>query len=227
MGVKSDSSESDDDNKHVNYSYDRGIDFVEIRDKLIREFNINYDNYISKNKFIYTNHRLAYITIELIQLINGSRISEAIKAFKTFGEFGVSKMATTKISKSAGIKYLLNPVSGKREPKMCKAKYRKMKFPSDWIKDKVPDISAFMNSLWHNNSDLCENTMLKKNICTWMIRKFQCNTHSLRYALINHLLYDRKLKMSAVAKYVGHSNVQQLVTYTQQKNCDKIFDLDL
>ena len=41
------------------------------------------------------------------------------------------------------------------------------------------------------------------------------------------MIYEEKRQSNDVAKFVGHVNVNQLVTYTQQKNCDKIFELDL
>ena len=60
-----------------------------------------------------------------------------------------------------------------------------------------------------------------------MIYNFSCNTHSLRYAFINHMIYVENRPLPDIAKFVGHKNINQLVTYTQQKNCNKIFDLDV
>ena len=40
------------------------------------------------------------------------------------------------------------------------------------------------------------------------------------------MLYEKKIEMPLVAKFVGHSSVGQLVRYTQLKNTNKLFDLD-
>jgi len=68
---------------------------------------------------------------------------------------------------------------------------------------------------------------LKRRTCDYLLRGFDCNTHSLRYACINYLLYDQKKEMAIVAKFVGHTGIAQLVRYTQLKESDKIFDLDI
>ncbi len=67
---------------------------------------------------------------------------------------------------------------------------------------------------------------LEHCVLNYMLRNFQCNTHSLRYAYINYMLYDKKQQMAIVAKFVGHSNLNQLMRYTQNKEVDKMFDID-
>ena len=74
---------------------------------------------------------------------------------------------------------------------------------------------------------LIQNKRLKKRVLDYMLIYFNCNTHSLRYSFINYMLTDKQMPMATVAKVVGHVNVNQLVTYTQQKNVDAALELDI
>ena len=60
-----------------------------------------------------------------------------------------------------------------------------------------------------------------------MLLHFNSNTHSLRYAYINYMLYTKKIEMNIVSKIIGHVNCSQLTTYTQQKNSDKTLQMDI
>lgn len=100
-----------------------------------------------------------------------------------------------------------------------------MMFPIKWI-EKV-NINKLILEIIKLNPQILNKINLKKDICKFMERYFNGNTHSLRYAFINHLLYIEKRPITDVAKFVGHSNVNQLVTYTQRKNCEQIFELDI
>jgi hypothetical protein len=41
------------------------------------------------------------------------------------------------------------------------------------------------------------------------------------------MLYVEKKEPSLIAKHVGHSSTAQIVRYTQRKESDKIFDMDI
>jgi integrase len=54
------------------------------------------------------------------------------------------------------------------------------------------------------------------NLQAWTIQKFKFNTHSLRYAFINHMLregYDP----ATVSKIIAHSKLETLLSYIQEK----------
>ena len=73
----------DDDISDVSGSFDRGLNYETIKKKLIKRMNKLYEKIQEK----YTNigmKRLVYSVIAIIQLRNGSRISEAVKAFILF-----------------------------------------------------------------------------------------------------------------------------------------------
>ena len=209
--------------------FDRGIDYLPIKQKLLDEFNKQYKIYSKGKNTKRASRSLIFLLIELIQLRNGSRITEAINAFKLFAEKGIEQRVTVKICKSEAKKkvWKLNEEKNIKEKKevTTKLRTRDIMFPKTWFNDL--DINELINKLKESHEELINDDKLKVTICKYMIHNFDCNTHSLRYAFINYMLYKEKRPMTDVAKFVGHKNINQLVTYTQQKNCDQIFDLDI
>lgn len=216
-------------NKNISKGFDRDLDFNDIKGKLITMLS-HMANDMRKGLNTFVNkkynrqrryNKLCYLVIALIQLRNGSRISEACKAFLSFVAPKNNKLdkVIVKISKSESLKY--NKLQNKKV--MTKARYRKMMFPSQWIDKSIWNI--IINSKYLQL--ICECNRLKKRVLDFLLKNFNCNTHSLRYAFINHLLYVEKRPMNDVAKFVGHTTVNQLVTYTQHKNCEQIFNLNL
>jgi len=150
-------------------------------------------------------------------LKNGSRISEACKAFRLFiKNKNFMDKVVVKISKSECIKY-------KKETKemfVTKIRNRQMKYPSDWV---FLDYEKSMEK----NLDGIDNDHLQQRVLDFMLKNFQCNTHSLRYSFINYMLFVKKKEMALVAKFVGHTDVNNIVRYTQTKNLDHMFDMDI
>ncbi len=199
----------------INTGFDRGIDYLAIKEKLITAMNKLYVILQEEDKKLAIS-RLVYNTISLIQLKCGSRISEAVKAFIIFINKGIKDKIIVRISKTGALKVMK---SG--EKKRSKVRYRHMVWPK-WISNNVYE-------LLKNNEmvqDLINSGTLKKRVLDYLARNFECNTHSLRYACINFLINEKKIPINVVSKYVGHGNVQQMITYTQQKHVDGLFDLD-
>lgn len=202
--------------------FDRGIDYEPIKKKLIDHFNkliekiTNLDqfdkSYVRKISVILGN--IIHTLIPMIQLRNGSRICEACNAFIIFCKKGFDEKVTVKIAKSESIKYK------KGVKYVTKARYRNMIFP-DWV-----NISDIEDQIIDRAKTLPLHR-LRKRVLDYLLRYFDCNTHSLRYACINYLIYDKQLPLNTVAKLVGHVGLNQLTTYTQQKNVDKVFDIDM
>lgn len=195
--------------------FDRDVDFEDIKVKLLNVFNVIIHKKDPKN---IDFNQLVYITVALIQLRNGSRISEAINAFKLFLTDQSNDKVIVKIAKSESLK-----CNKKGEKIHTKARFRKIMFPNKWISFDV------MHNFYKVDSNLLniDNDVLRKRVLKYLLDHFKCNTHSLRYAFINYMLYIEKRPMTDVAKFVGHVNVSQLVRYTQLKNSDQIFDLDV
>jgi hypothetical protein len=202
--------------------FDRDIDFKPMKLKLINEIDKLYAKLgqaeTPGEKRIATN-QLCYVMIACIQLRNGSRISEACNCFlKYMNGADLDEKQIIKIAKSEGMKW-----NGSGIKKMSKARYRKMMFPSDWI-----DISIFEEIKDAKPLILfIRSDRLRQRVRDYLLKYLDCNTHSLRYACINYLLYTEKRPMADVAKFVGHTSVGQMVLYTQAKNTEQIFDLDI
>lgn len=205
--------------------FDRDVDYETMKGKLIKAYNkieteideLDEEDrkYITKRRILM--HKLIYVTIAMIQLRNGSRILEAVKATRIFlKKRQFDKRVTVKLAKSESIKYKKD--SG--EQYTTPPRYRGMKFPTNWITLKYPkDMRFYVKHI--------ENTKLKKRVLDYLLRYQDCNTHSLRYAFINYMLYVKKWEMGLIAKFIGHSNLNQLIRYTQQKNADQIFELEI
>lgn len=210
----------------IDQGFDRGVDFKEMKEKLIKIYGdtiLELENLYDQDRYYNSKrrkliHRIIYLIVCMIQLFNGSRISEACEATSQFFITGdPDKKIITKIAKSESIKYKKTG-----EQYTTKARYRYLIFPKKWIefptnlKDTVETYIAHINT-----------TVLKKRVLDYLLKHHKCNTHSLRYAYINYMLYTEKKEPSLVAKHVGHSSMAQLVRYTQKKESDKLFDLDI
>lgn len=207
---------------NIKQGFDRGVDFLMIKNKLLQHIEklyLEFDNcpYEKKKKFIV--NKICYTYIALIQLRNGSRISEACDAFCDFYSLdNLDLKVIVKIAKSSGKKYNVKTKQNIEK----KARYRKMVFP-EWI-DRTK-FDNFMN--YPTVSDLIQSERLEKRVLDYLLLYFQCNTHSLRYSYINFMLNEKKISMPTVAKIVGHTTVGQLVTYTQNKQCDFVMDMHI
>jgi integrase len=213
---------SDSEEHKIATGFDRGVDYLDMKSKLIADYNkINVDIslldeadkwYDSKKKRLF--NKAIYALISMIQLSNGSRISEACLAFKLFLIKGTTDKVVVKLAKSKTRKTDKNT----GEEYYTKTRYRKIQFPTSWITMKhTTDLTKYLEQM----------NYVKNCIINYLQRNYGCNTHSLRYAFINYMLYNQKKEMAVVAKFVGHSNMDQLVRYTQNKETDKLFDIDI
>jgi site-specific recombinase XerD len=201
--------------------FDKDLDYIKIKNKFINELNkliiiFDKDKIKPKQKNI-CGRKIVYLLCAMIQLLNGSRCVESISAFKQFITIQeYEKRVIVKIAKSDSTKINKNKVKIKLKPR-----YREMKFPTHWI----PDL-LILRKIKNIALNIFKCNRLTKRVLDYLSKTFNCNTHSLRYAFINYMLYEKKIEMPLVAKFVGHSSVGQLVRYTQLKNTNKLFDLD-
>lgn len=205
--------------------FDRNVSFKKMKKKLIREFKNIGDDYkeISENdRYFKTKcekalNKQIYLLISMIQLRNGSRISEAVEAVYNFLKNNdLSEKAIVKIAKSKSIKYKRET----GEQYTTKTRFRKMTFPASWV-----EIENFDNI--KNQIINIKKNKLRKRVLDYLLKRFKCNTHSLRYSFINYMLYEQKKEIGLIAKMIGHSNLNQLVRYTQNLEIDKLMDEDI
>ncbi len=211
--------------KEVATGFDRSIDFKTIKKRFIRRYN-NINKFIDDldegdryyvSKFRVNLFRMIYLLIAMIQLRNGSRISEAVEAFLKFtSEESFNEKILVKIAKSESTK-----LNKKGKKYLTKVRYRKMVFPSSWLEttNNIKYLDGYAKFI--PARQFC------KRVLDYLSTNFNCNTHSLRYAFINYMLYDKKKEITLVAKFVGHSSVSQLVRYTQNIRADELFDEEI
>ena len=178
---------------NINGTFDKGVNYSDAHKKFSDEIiNIYSKDYINQHEL----KRLTYLVISLIQLQNGSRISETIKATKQFISNLDLKVAVITIAKRK---------DGFR---------RKILLPELITADILERIKPEIKD------DSIEE--LSKKIRMFLTRHYGWNTHSLRYALINYLAIEKKTPINLVSKLVGHKNMNQLLTYTQNKHVDEL-----
>jgi integrase len=179
--------------ENLNGTFDKGLNYSDAHkvftDEIIELTNQDYLN-------LHELKKLAYLVISLIQLQNGSRISETLNAMKQFIRDLNCKVAVITIAKRK---------DGFR---------RKILLPDSVDSQLIERIKPVI----YDNT----NEELSKKIRMFLTRHYGWNTHSLRYALINYLAIEKKVPVNLVSKLVGHKNMNQLLTYTQNKHVDEL-----
>jgi integrase len=210
-----------DEEPKVAQGFDRGLDFDDIKTRLINHFEklkIEYNELDEGEQYFKRRQKtkiqkIMYLSIAIIQLRNGARICEAVEAFKHFiNKKKFNEPVTVKIAKSGCRRFMRST----KQYKMTQNRYRKIYFPSEWIK-----IEEFLD-YFEFFSKMIPNKFLQKRVLDYLLYHFQCNTHSLRYCFINHLLYKEKVPLELVSKIVGHKTQTQIVAYIQNKNCNDV-----
>ena len=200
------------------HGFDRGINYNEIKQKLISQIKKEYKSFLQSKKRIVLR-KIIYLIVCMIQLRNASRVSESVRAFYYFIKHGIDDLAKNiKISKSDAIK--TNKEGKKRK---SKPRFRNMIFPRSWIPIEIFHIVQKKRETQRMFN--CDR--FKKRILDYLLNNFNCNTHSLRYACINYLLYDKGRPVNDVATFCGHSNCQQILNYTQRHRVNEIYDIDM
>lgn len=158
-------------------TWDKGIDFETIMKKLVRDLK---------------KTRNCNIVIAIIQLRNGSRISETIKAYQ---EFLKKKQLIVQVE-----------VSKKKSKE-----YRKIV---------IPDFLLEYHKICKKDLEKPYKTIYER-YRKYLARRYRINTHSLRYSFITYLI-EQGISESIIAKITHHSTLNYVLRYTQQKKADQI-----
>jgi len=161
-------------------SWDKGIDYVFAYKTLTRLI----ERCEGKTR--------CYLAIALIQLRNGSRISEAVRAFK--------RWLTTSNHE------LYVEVSKKKHPEA-----RLMVIPKE-----LDDLRLECLEL-----STVDDFKLKKRVQTVLYKYAKFNTHSLRYAYITYLL-RQGVNPALISKLIKHSKLDTLLHYVQEKASEEV-----
>jgi integrase len=169
--------------------WDRGLDYEETYSRILRG--------MSKNK----RHTKCYDAVLLLQLRNGARISEAVKAF---------------------LEYMRG--SAKYHPRNRKlvvtVQVSKKKRPEERlivIPEELGDVDLSVCRELLEKGDLLA---LKRRVEQYARDKYNFNTHSLRYAFITYMLV-RGVSPSVVAKITKHSKLDFILRYTEEKKAEE------
>lgn len=168
-------------------SWDRGVDYRAAFKVLAKKVKSGED--------LYTK---CYCSVLLIQLRNGLRISEAVRAFKQFLALR-KREVYVKLSKKKTVVERLVVI------------------PKVLLKTDLSDCTKIF---------LEDDDKLINRICVWTythieVNNKKVNTHSLRYAFITHLL-KKGVSPSIIAKITGHSKLDYILTYTQTKAAEEV-----
>jgi integrase len=179
--------------ENLNGTFDKGVDYSHAHKKFSEDINqLLGQEYLNAHEV----KRLAYLIIALTQLQNGSRISETINAVNQFILDHEQKVAIITIAK------------------------RKDGFRRKILRPELINKEILERIEREIKNDSIEE--LSKKIRMFLTRHYGWNTHSLRYALINYLAIEKKVPVNLVSKLVGHKNMNQLLTYTQNKHVDEL-----
>jgi len=161
--------------------WDKGLDYESTYVRLLRKINS-----------VKSDSTRCYLIIALIQLRNGARISEAIRAFKDWLKTGKSELYV-KVSK-------------------------KKRFEDRLII--IPDEIEQYRLSCIDLVELDDKT-LRERVRSTLYYYFKINTHSLRYSFITYLLKSG-VNPALVSKIIRHSRLDTLMHYVQVKESDNI-----
>jgi integrase len=162
--------------------WDKGVDYESAYAKIVR--------HMAKAKA----PAKCYDAVLLLQLRNGLRVSEAVRAFKEFLQRRALEVEVR--------------VSKKR-----RAEVRTVIVPRELI-----DMAALAECRDMLSLDEAKLVTRVKVYCR---RRYGFNTHSLRYAFITFLL-RQGIPSSIIAKITRHSRLDYVITYTQEKAAEEV-----
>jgi integrase len=167
--------------REVSMGWDRGVDYEYAYNKILR--------HMVKSK----NPAKCYDAVLLVQLRNGARISDAVKAFKHF--------LTLK-----SIEFEVEISKKKR------VEHRKIVVPRELLSVELGPCMELLS---------IEDKRIVSRLKVYSRYTYGFNTHSLRYAFITYLL-RQGVSPSIIAKITKHSRLDYILTYTQEKIAEEI-----
>jgi len=165
-------------------SWDYNVDYEKAYRELVRLVQTEKDGYTK-----------CYTAISLIALRNGSRIGEAIEAFKEF-------LRTSKVRIYVKVE------------KHKKEDYRLMVIPKEIVEEDFLVCRELMSK---------SKDHIRANVNKYLHRKLGINAHSLRYAFITYML-RKGVSPSIIAAITGHKNLNMILKYTERKEAEKVLE---
>lgn len=167
--------------------WDKGVDYESVYSLLVKSIRKKKER---KDRRLVS---LCYDFILLLQLRNGLRISEAVRAFKQYILTRKNELEVTVSKKKNQVKRLV-------------------------VVPDIPDID--INSLCIDLVNVDDDVLVNR-IKSYASGMLKINTHSLRYSFITYLL-RKGVNPSIVAKITKHSKLDFILNYTQEKTAEDI-----
>ena len=188
-------------------TWDQGVEYENVKRELIQK----YREYREKaQKCAYPQKRyqidLIYTAVLLTQLVNGSRVMEALEALIKFYETG-EKEVDVRVEKSR------------------KERYRTMVIPGVISEKDLKAVAYYLERLREEfyqmkNAEGAKRQELRRKIASkishFARKHFGINTHSLRYAFITHMA-KKGVSPQIIARITRHTRLDMLITYTQEQ----------
>lgn len=133
-----------------------------------------------------------YAAVLLVQLVNATRVSEAVRAFREFL---------------------------KRDASEVRVQVSKRRKPVKRLVVKPAEVDA-VRALCADLADVDEGRLINR-VKVFAVRRLGINTHSLRYAGVTRLL-RLGLTPPEVAKITGHATLDEVLTYTQRVTAEEV-----
>jgi integrase len=163
------------------------------------DYNVDYEKaYRELVRLIQTEGKgftKCYAAIALTALRNGSRIGEAIEAFKEF-------LKTSKVRIYVCVE------------KHKKDDYRLMVIPKEIVEEDFTTCTTLIDK---------GKDVIRANVNKYLHRKLGINAHSLRYAFITYML-RRGVSPSIIVAITGHKNLNMILKYTERKEAEKVLE---
>lgn len=182
----------------LNYSFDRNLEYETINKNLTQDLKSLFKEIKISNSLSKVK-AMSNIIISLIQLRNGARISEIIEALEIFMSDLSTKTAIINIAKRKD--YARREILLPKEVKKEMLEYL--------INFKVIDFDHKLK--------------IQNKVRNYLNKYYDSNTHSLRYATINKLV-EEEVPLNIVSKLVGHKNLNQIMSYTQNKKVKNVLE---
>jgi integrase len=163
------------------------------------DYNVDYEKaYRELTKLLQVESKgftKCYAAISLIALRNGSRIGEAIEAFKEF-------------LKTSKVKIYVRVEKHKKED------YRLMVIPKEIVEDDLTPCFRLLDK---------DKDVIRANVNKYLHRRLGINAHSLRYAFITYML-RKGVSPSIIAAITSHKNLNMILKYTERKEAEKLLE---
>ncbi|MEO2154593.1 MAG: hypothetical protein ABGW69_02185 [Nanoarchaeota archaeon] len=180
-------------------SWDRKIPFEQLSRKLIEDFNSVISEFYRRKSKKNISKQLVYYAIALLHLYNGTRISEAVEAFKKWLVKNENEIEVRVRKRKEGV-------------------FRIVLVP-DILKFNRAIIERAISYGFNNNLDLITTRNVKKWFSTWL----NINSHTCRKAWESFAARTTKGDVTKITSWQGRKRVDSHLVYLRREEFKEEF----